>query len=160
VRETTSDTRHCARHTRALVLAVTCCALATAACGSSSKSTTTAGSSRLAASLKFSVCMRSHGVPNFPDPTSNGPNPTARPVDKRTPAFHAAQQTCQSLQAALADFKPRPSRAVQLSQAECMRAHGVPNYPDPLPDGRFRIPSTINPQSPTFTAAANICAKL
>jgi len=159
VRETTSDSRHRARHTRALVLALACCALVNAACGSSSKPTTAAGSNRIAASLKFSACMRSHGVPNFPDPTSHGPSPTA-PVDKRTPAFQTAQQACQSLQAALVDLKPRPSRAVQLRQAECMRAHGVRNYPDPLPDGGFRVPSTIDPQSPTFTAAANICAKL
>jgi hypothetical protein len=40
-----------------------------------------------------------------------------------------------------------------------MRAHGVPNYPDPLPGGGFNIPSTINPQSPAFVAAQDACER-
>jgi len=40
-----------------------------------------------------------------------------------------------------------------------MRAHGVRNYPDPLPGGGFSIPPTVNPQSPAFIAAANGCGK-
>jgi hypothetical protein len=101
--------------------------------------------------------MRSHGVPNFPDPTANGTAPAAGAVDKRSPAFRTAQQACRSLQAELADFKPRRSRAAQLREAECIRTHGVPDYPDPLPGGGFDIPSTVNLQSPAFIAATRAC---
>jgi len=103
--------------------------------------------------------MRAHGLPSFPDPTSDGQASTVGSVEKHSPGFRAAQHACRSLQAKLADVKPRPSRARQLRQAECMRAHGVPNYPDPLPGGGFSIPSTVDPQSPAFIAAANACRK-
>jgi hypothetical protein len=43
--------------------------------------------------LKLSVCMRAHGVPNFPDPGPHGlhigPN-----IDPRAPQFRAAQKAC------------------------------------------------------------------
>ncbi len=160
MRQTPSDTPHGARHARVIALAVTCCALAITACGSSSKSTTTASSSPFASALKFAACMRSHGVPNFPDPTPNaqGLGPTVH-VAKHSPAFQTAQQACGSLLAAIAEAKPRPTRARQLRQAACIRAHGVPDYPDPLPGGGFNLPSTINPQSPAFIAAQNACEK-
>jgi hypothetical protein len=52
--------------------------------------------------LKFSACMRSHGVPNFPDPDfgkgtvriSIGPSSG---IDPQSPAFQAAQKACQGL---------------------------------------------------------------
>jgi len=49
--------------------------------------------------------------------------------------------------------------AASVRFAACMRAHGVTDYPDPLPGGGFNIPSAINPQSTTFLAAANACGK-
>jgi hypothetical protein len=159
MRETPTNAPRRAGHGRLIALAVTCCALAIAACASSSKSTTASGSSLPAAGLKFASCMRSHGVPNFPDPTANGPAPTVGTVDKRSPAFQAAQQACARVQAVIAEAKPRPTRARLLRQAECMRSHGVPSFPDPLPGGGFSYPSTINPQSPAFIAAQNACEK-
>ncbi|HEY2437128.1 MAG TPA: hypothetical protein VGH93_08090 [Solirubrobacteraceae bacterium] len=142
--------------------AVSCCALMIAACGSSTKSITTAGttgSSPLALGVRFATCMRAHGVPNFHDPTAGGSAPSGGgdTVDKRSPAFRAAQQRCQSVQAKLADLKPRPSRAAQVREAECMRRHGVPNFPDPLPGGGFSYPSTFNPQSPAAQRANAAC---
>jgi hypothetical protein len=57
-----------------------------------------------AAALKYAACMRSHGVPNFPDPkvsTSNGGVQVqigaGSGVDPNTPAFKAAQADCQSV---------------------------------------------------------------
>jgi hypothetical protein len=47
--------------------------------------------------LKYTQCMRSHGLPNFPDPTvGNGPV-SFNHVDGGTPAYAKANQTCQSL---------------------------------------------------------------
>ncbi len=46
--------------------------------------------------------------------------------------------------------------------ADCMRAHGVPNFPDPGSGGGIQIPdnSGINPQSPAFQSAQGECFKL
>ena len=146
-------------HAPALALAVTCGVLAIAGCGSSSTPPTTVGSGPLTAAVKFAACMRSHGVSSFRDPTPNGQGSSAGPAVKRSPAFHAAQQACHAIQAELVDMKPKPSRARQLAQAECMRAHGVTGYPDPLPGGGFSISSSVDPQSPTFIAASKACGR-
>jgi hypothetical protein len=49
--------------------------------------------------LKYAQCMRSHGVPKFPDPKAGGAFSlgTKAGVDPNTPQFKAAQQTCQKL---------------------------------------------------------------
>jgi hypothetical protein len=44
----------------------------------------------------------------------------------------------------------------ELKYAECMRAHGVPNFPDPNSGGSFQVPVGTNPSSPAFAA----CQKL
>jgi hypothetical protein len=72
------------------------CAPALAACGSSSKPSATGGSSNHAAFLKFSECMRSHGVPNFPDPTFGKGGERAFPsdVNPKSPTFQSAMKAC------------------------------------------------------------------
>jgi hypothetical protein len=49
-----------------------------------------------------------------------------------------------------------------LEFANCMRAHGVPNFPDPTgAGGGVNLAGTgIDPQSPSFKAAQRLCAKL
>jgi hypothetical protein len=60
--------------------------------------------------LQFSACMRSHGVPNFPDPVfqSNGGGVGIRiggaGVDPSSPAFQSAQHHCGSIIGAKAQF--------------------------------------------------------
>ena len=46
--------------------------------------------------LRYAVCIRAHGVPNFPDPTSQGLriSPSSG-IDLNSPAFLAAQKSCQ-----------------------------------------------------------------
>jgi hypothetical protein len=53
-----------------------------------------------AAALKFSQCMRAHGIAGFPDPQFSGGGvgitlPSS--VNPKSPQFEAAQQACQSL---------------------------------------------------------------
>jgi len=144
--------------------AVSACAIALAACGSSSRPpTAAAGLNRSVtttqrAALEFAECMRAHGVGNFPDPTSNGRAP-ADHVNKHAPAFQTAVRACHPQMAALADLKPKTSRARELREAECMRTHGVPNFPDPLPGGGYEYSGSINPNSPAFQRASNQCQK-
>jgi hypothetical protein len=55
--------------------------------------------------LKFSACMRSHGLPDFPDPTVSSDGGLQLSLgDKRnsslnpdSPVFQSAQKACQSL---------------------------------------------------------------
>jgi hypothetical protein len=48
----------------------------------------------------------------------------------------------------------------ELAYAKCMRANGVPNFPDPSPGGGFTLPNDINPSSPAYNAAQAKCHKL
>jgi hypothetical protein len=52
-----------------------------------------------------------------------------------------------------------------VAYANCMRQHGVPNFPDPLPNGGFGLDPSVtggtNGQvSPQYQAAENACASL
>jgi hypothetical protein len=93
--------------------------------------------SGLEQTLKFTQCMRAHGVP-MPDPVINGDDIRNEsydkdPVDKET--VDKAEEACKQ-------YRPVPS-ADQIAQkteksreySRCMRQHGVENYPDPGPDG-------------------------
>jgi hypothetical protein len=116
--------------------------------------------------LKFSQCMRAHGVADFPDPSasggisisSNGPSGDLNP---NNPTFSKAQNACQKYQ-----FQPSPQQQAQaqasaLAFAACMRKNGVPNFPDPqfFSGGRIaeKIPSGVDPSSPTFQDAQQKC---
>jgi hypothetical protein len=48
-----------------------------------------------------------------------------------------------------------------LAFSQCMRSHGVTNFPDPSPGGGINIPASsgINPALPAFQAAQNTCRK-
>jgi hypothetical protein len=58
------------------------------------------------AALKYSQCMRQHGVPKFPDPQPNGGLllKAGNGIDPSSPTFKAADKTCQQL-------LPRPGAA-------------------------------------------------
>jgi hypothetical protein len=83
-------------------------ALLAAACASPS-STGPGGSSNAAMAaniqstnsektLAYSRCMRSHGVPNFPDPDSSGSLPaSAKQIGASNLRFDAAQTACRHL---------------------------------------------------------------
>ena len=48
--------------------------------------------------------------------------------------------------------------AQAVAYADCMRSHGVQNFPDASSGGGFEIPSTINTQFPTYISAHRACA--
>jgi hypothetical protein len=146
-------------------LTATVCSLAIAACGSSSHSSSLGESRSYASFLSFSTCMRSHGVSNFPDPSPGGGIHIAigsgSGLDPRSPAFQSARQVCKKL---LPGGGPPSAlsvsqRAAALANAQCMRSHGVPNFPDPSANGSTLIPSSsgIDPQSPAFQHATKAC---
>ena len=104
--------------------------LATACGGGSSPAAAGGGSTHVQAALAYARCMRAHGVPDFPDPDSNGqfnvdPHSTS---SQETAANHA----CNHLLNVGGQMDQRQQELPQLLRyAQCMRAHGVPNFPDP-----------------------------
>jgi hypothetical protein len=92
--------------------------------------------------------MRANGVPNFPDPSSTpGALFNTAGIDTSAPAFMAASAKCHSLTGSGPPIpgSTTPPSAQTLAKlrkiAVCMRAHGVPQFPDP----RTTFPS--NPAS-------------
>ena len=130
-----------------------------AATTQSSGSSTSPGSAQQSA-LAFSRCMRSHGVPNFPDPSAQGNFPSFDTgVPKQTSV--AANDDCKHLLPSGGTGTPQERRekfAFALKVAQCLRAHGVPNFPDPTASGQ-QVPPGIDTQSPQFQAAETACEK-
>jgi hypothetical protein len=114
--------------------------------------------------VAFSQCMRSHGVPDFPDPTSRGGVPKVAPqqVGVSTTRFQVAQRACAQLLQPSQAQQPRITAGL-LNFARCMRSHGLPNWPDPSTDRTgqpvFDIPG-IDPDSPRVSNTAGACAHL
>jgi hypothetical protein len=148
-----------------IALAAIACGLALAACGSSGKPTAAGSSNNYASFLNFSKCMRSHGVLSFPDPSPGGGIKLAigSGLDPQSPTFQSAQHSCKHLLPGGGPPAevPESQKLAMLRHAECMRAHGVPSYHDPVfPKGggiENFLPSGINPNSPAFQSAAKAC---
>jgi hypothetical protein len=157
-----------------IVLASLGCAIAITACGSSKHNSS--ASSR-GSWLPFVQCMRSHGVPNLPDPNGRGGFQIPDSINPASPAFQAAQATCKSR---MPGGGPPAHASEQQKQhlietAQCMRRHGVPDFPDPVTrptppanaqdysfaegvgDLWLLVPITIDPNSPAFRQAAKAC---
>ena len=96
--------------------------------------------------LAFSQCMRSRGVPDFPDPQPGATNakfPSAQRLGVSSSAYQAAGDACQHLLPAGVDDQFPPAEVQQLligmrQFSQCMRSHGVPNWPDPSVDSEGR----------------------
>lgn len=143
--------------------------LAVAACGTGTRSSTS-GAAEDARALAWAECLRAHGIPNFPDPLSGHeaqfPDSAGPIFNSHSPAVLTAEQACKGLHAALVGANPGPSpnqNAAFLTFSRCMRAHGVPNYPDPTsgkngrPIGPDLSSVGIDTQSPAFVSAAKAC---
>jgi hypothetical protein len=157
-----------------------------ASLGKSSESSATAGSSATTPPTgnptqlldEWAACMRSHGDPGQADPTigankvidvtispavqggvygysgeygSGGPGLSCR-------AYLTAAQT------ALRGGQPPPKvdEATLLKFAKCMRANGIPDFPDPTANGlTFRVGGggDLNPNNPSFQNASKLCAR-
>jgi len=105
--------------------------------------------------------MRSHGVSDYPDPTTSGGVGIILPsgLNPNSPTFKTATQACQALAPAAHPTTTTTSAqklAAELKLARCMRLHGLPSFPDPNSQGRFDR-SKFNKNSPAFRAASNAC---
>jgi hypothetical protein len=121
------------------------------------------GASTYQQAVVFAKCMRSHGDPSFPDPGPGGAFPNDNgSLDKNSPQFKKAAAACKSLEPGA----PAPSTFQQdyrklLKYSACMRAHGLPNFPDPvLEEHGVGIKGDINQNSPQFKTANKACRSL
>ena len=145
-----------ARRGRVFAALLAAVALLAAACSSGGSSPGSGGSpdaGRSASSpsaVGYSRCMRSHGVPDYPDPPNGGglPKASAQELGVTGSQFRAAQRACQHLLpntggSFITSFEQcvatgdcpqvlvRQAMTEMLKFARCMRSHGVPNWPDP-----------------------------
>jgi hypothetical protein len=133
-----------------LALLATACSITSSSAGSGG-SPNAAGSAGAHSAVGYSHCIRSHGVPGYPDPGAGGtlPKVSAQRLGVSSSRLQAAQTACQHLlpsnggtlnaesfrQCMLAGDCPpalvRQAMTEMLRFSRCMRAHGVANWPDP-----------------------------
>jgi hypothetical protein len=156
----------------ASVAAFAAVSLLTAGCGGSSTTVATTTTPRPNGALAYARCMRSHGVTNFPDPS------TAGGADKE--AVVAALQAVSSSQAQAAQTacmhvnggSPGTGQSAAQSQthtgamlafARCLRTHGFPSFPDPT-SGQIThemlAQAGINLHQPAVLQAADACVSV
>lgn len=169
-----SKRQACRRRERVLPVAAAALAagLLVAGCGGSpstpSSNKPTGGPQAASQAIAASRCMRSHGVPSYPDPTIS-----SRPGGRvgigvsipgsvsASPAFKTAQQACGKLApggpggSGAAPVTAQQHREI-LQFAACVRTHGVPGFPDPDATGTFHLVG-INTNAPAFTTAIQKC---
>ena len=101
--------------------------------------------------LAFSRCVRSRGVPNYPDPNSSGgiAKETAQQLGVSSSQLQAALNACQHLLPNTGNIDDNPAALNQwwsqmLQFGQCMHSHGVPNWPDPSPYPQDPVRPTFN----------------
>jgi hypothetical protein len=160
-----------------VVVAAIAAASAIAACGASSPSSSSASRSAGRPTLAqlqhdevvFAACMRAHGAPAFPDPTSpaefklslRGSSGSAGPA----PAFASAEAGCAHLlpngASSQAPGETQAHITALLAFARCLRSHGFPSFPDPTSAGHIThqmlAAMGIDLHQPAVVRAADAC---
>lgn len=111
-------------------------------------------------------CIRAHGLPDFPDPVVRDDGvpifPNSAPDVPTT-----TQQACRAI---VNRIPPAYTETTAVSAADyhkllllarCIRAHGIPDWPDPNPLGEFPIDTRIQQGGKRlFIPAIHACARL
>ncbi|MGH3395899.1 MAG: hypothetical protein ACRDPO_14550 [Streptosporangiaceae bacterium] len=124
---------------------------------------------------QWAACMRSHGDPNQTDPTVDtsavihittpaGDRDGALPSGQNPTNGKACIKYLAAAQLALRSGRPfpaPPSQGQRVRFSECMRANGVPDFPDPSAGGDISAHpgGDMSPNSPAFQNAARVCAR-
>lgn len=162
----------------ALGLLAAACSSPSSGSGSSSPAggTPGAGAPASAPLVAFARCMRSRGVPDFPDPQPGARNAkflSAQQLGVSSSRLQVAMNGCQHLLPPGTDDE-FPAAEVpillrgMLPFAQCMRDRGVPDFPDPATDsqGRPYFPLSTHgislgySHSRQFTTRLNDCQRL
>src|SRR5918994_1279125 len=96
--------------------------------------------------VKFAECVRAHGVRDFPDP--NAKNQFEYGVSVSPAVWKRATTACKDLQppGTLSGKRTPKQQSASLRFAQCVRDHGVKDFPDPV-NGEplidtYKIPSS------------------
>jgi hypothetical protein len=129
--------------------------------------TTTAPATGLVA---YSQCMRTNGVPNFPDPqhfVGGNVKLTIHQAQSSSPHFQSANSVCNHLLppnrggSQQTEQQKRTQLADELSFAKCMRSHGVSHFPDPTAAGELSVASVqaqgVDVHSPQVLRVVTAC---
>ena len=108
--------------------------------------------------VKFAECIRAHGVSDFPDPDAN--NDFQYGVSVSLAVWRQATTACKDLQppGTLSSKRTPKQQSATLRFAQCVRDHGVKDFPDPV-NGEpvidtYKIPSSNQPGGMTILNAA------
>jgi hypothetical protein len=117
--------------------------------------------------------MRSHGVPNFPDPISSGGNDKEAVVSALEAVSNsqaqAAQTACMHVNGGSPGTGQSPAQsqahtAAMLAFARCIRTHGFPSFPDPTTSGQIThemlAQAGINFHQPAVPQAGDACVSV
>jgi hypothetical protein len=155
-----------------IIAAALACGLLLTACGAEEPASE--GDRRTEAReamLAFAKCMRDEGI-DMPDPQFDGGRVMQRGPDERVAPekMREAEASCRKH---MEDVEPpelspeqqEEMKKAALAHAQCMREHGLENFPDPTFDedggAQIRIgPGTgLDPEDPDFQAAEKACRK-
>ncbi len=147
-----------------------------AGCGSNKPTNTSSADgpqNGAAAAYAYSRCMRSNGLPNFPDPkvkvsgNSVAVGIAVNPSETGSPKFASAQKKCQGIiggpgpNQGEVKAQQQGHKRILLAFAQCLRSNGVHDFPDPNAQGQLPLPTIIaagvDVHSQEFLDAANAC---
>jgi hypothetical protein len=146
----------------------------TAGDGHGTGSTTTAPKGTNATQLmdQWAACMRTNGDPNQTDPTIDQygvinitmPDGISQELSAEA---HGTTGPCsryeldaENVLRAANPVVPPPTQAQLVQYVDCMRTHGVPNYPNSGSNGETNFNAAgVDPNSPVFQNANKICGK-
>lgn len=121
---------------------------------------------------EWATCMRSNGDPNQTDPVIDqyGVINITMPhgvSESLSSEVHGSTGPCSQYELAAENdlqaadpVAPPPTQAQLLQYVDCMRTHGVPNFPNAGPNGETNFRAAgVDPNSPVFVNANKICGK-
>jgi hypothetical protein len=160
------------RQATAIAAALAGVVLLAAACSDGTASTTATSAAQggstatnNADEIPYTLCMRAHGVPNFPDPNAQGKPFTAENLqqaglDPDSPEVESAMGACAHLLVPPSPAQVAQQTAELVRYAACMRAHGLPDFPDPSISSTGGASLGLTPgilDSPEFQPAEQAC---
>jgi hypothetical protein len=125
-----------------------------------SSSRSSSSSSTYDQALAYANCVRTHGVPLWPDPDAAGgfdkSKLTPRQLGVSGSKAGLAERACRTLLPTYSVTQQSQVLAAALRFSGCMRAHGSTTFPDPESNGAIRIPHAME-NSPVYLAALHFC---